>query len=201
MRDDLGCHLLRVFYKVPQLYDSAYLGNLLKQVSGQVKEYLSHDSGDNVVFVGILTNGVYVARRIKEQLQHHHDYHVKAPVMELSISLYRDDLQGQKKYLTVGTTAQTMDLSGKHVVFCDDVLSTGRTARAALNAIFDYGRPDKVSFVVLFDRENRQVPIQPNIVAERLAVSHDLRVNVGFLEVVGEDNVMLGPMESGALGG
>ena len=85
------------------------------------------------------------------------------------------------------------NLDGKHVVLFDDVLSTARTARAALNAIFDFGRPEKVSFVVLFDRKNRQVPIEPNVVGEVLDVDRNLRVNVGFFEVKGEDNVMVAP--------
>ena len=66
-------------------------------------------------------------------------------------------------------------------------------ARASLNAIFDLGRPQKVSFVVLFDRQNRQVPIEPNVVGEVLNVDRSLRVNVGFVEVTGEDNVMAVP--------
>ena len=86
-----------------------------------------------------------------------------------------------------------MNLDGKHVVLFDDVLSTARTARASLNAIFDLGRPQKVSFVVLFDRQNRQVPIEPNVVGEVLNVDRSLRVNVGFVEVTGEDNVMAVP--------
>ena len=76
----------------------------------------------------------------------------------------------------------------------DDVLSTARTARAALNAIFDYGRPKQVSFAVLFNRDNRHLPIQPNFVGVNLDVDHSLRVNVEFFEVFGEDRVMLGSM-------
>ena len=83
------------------------------------------------------------------------------------------------------------NFDGKHVVLFDDVISTGRTARAALNAIFDYGRPDKVSCIVLFDRDARQVPIHPNVIGQRLQVDPNLRVNVEFLEVVGEDGVIL----------
>ena len=86
-----------------------------------------------------------------------------------------------------------MNLDGKHVVFFDDVLCTGRTARAALNAIFDYGRPEKVSFVALYDRGHRQVPIEPNVVGKHLDFDMTQRVNVGFIEVIGEDNVELAP--------
>ena len=95
--------------------------------------------------------------------------------------------------LFVGATSQPVELDKKHVVLFDDVICTARTARAALNAIFDYGRPEKVSLAALYDRGHRQVPIEPNVIGQHLDVDMSLRVNVGFFEVVGEDNVMTGP--------
>lgn len=176
-----------------QLFDSDDLGKALQRVSVDVFDLLTGEQPDNIVFVGILTNGVFFAKRIQYKLNQL-SFDVSVPVMELDISLYRDDFSSKKDYMSVVTNNNVnFNLDGKHVVLFDDVLSTARTARAALNAIFDFGRPERVSFVVLFDRKNRQVPIEPNVVGDVLDVDRSLRVNVGFLEVKGEDNVVVAP--------
>jgi pyrimidine operon attenuation protein/uracil phosphoribosyltransferase len=178
---------------VTQLFDGDHLAKALQRVSVDVFELLKGQAPDDVVFVGILTNGVFFAKRIQHKLKKR-SFDVTVPVMALDISLYRDDFSSKKDYMSVVTNNNlNFNLDGKHVVLFDDVLSTARTARAALNAIFDFGRPEKVSFVVLFDRKNRQVPIEPNVVGEVLDVDRDLRVNVGFFEVKGEDNVVTAP--------
>tara|TARA_B100000674_G_C37981124_1_gene982408 strand:+ start:11799 stop:12341 length:543 start_codon:yes stop_codon:yes gene_type:complete len=178
---------------VNELFDGDYLATALQRVSVDVFDLLRDQQPDNIVFVGILTNGVFFAKRIQHKLKKL-SFDVTVPVMELDISLYRDDFSSKKDYMSVVTNNNVnFNLDGKHVVLFDDVLSTARTARAALNAIFDFGRPEKVSFVVLFDRKNRQVPIEPNVVGEVLDVDRNLRVNVGFFEVKGEDNVMVAP--------
>ena len=176
-----------------ELYDGDYLATALQRVSVDVFDLLNGQDPSDIVFVGILTNGVFFAKRIQHKLKNL-SFDVSVPVMELDISLYRDDFSSKKDYMSVVTNNNVnFNLDGKHVVLFDDVLSTARTARAALNAIFDFGRPEKVSFVVLFDRKNRQVPIEPNVIGEILDVDRNLRVNVGFLEVKGEDNVMVAP--------
>ena len=176
-----------------ELFDGDYLAMALQRVSVDVFDLLRDQQPDNIVFVGILTNGVFFAKRIQHKLKKL-SFDVTVPVMELDISLYRDDFSSKKDYMSVVTNNNVnFNLDGKHVVLFDDVLSTARTARAALNAIFDFGRPKKVSFVVLFDRKNRQVPIEPNVVGEVLDVDRNLRVNVGFFEFKGEDNVMVAP--------
>jgi pyrimidine operon attenuation protein/uracil phosphoribosyltransferase len=174
---------------VTPLFDADGLAIVLQRVGVNVVDLLRGQRPDDIVFVGILTNGVFFAKRIQHKLKQQ-SMVIDSPVMELDVSLYRDDLSKQKDYMSVFTNANTVNnLDGKHVVLFDDVLSTARTARAALNAIFDYGRPKKVSFVVLFDRKNRQVPIEPNVVGQVLDVDLNLRVNVGFFEVKGEDVV------------
>ncbi len=176
-----------------QLFDGQDLAIKLQRVASDLQDYLKDESADQLIFVGILTNGVFFAKRIQEKLKKM-SFDVKDSVMELDISLYRDDYLAKKDYMSVVTNKnKVFHLDGKHVVLFDDVLSTARTARAALNAIFDYGRPKKVSFVVLFDRQNRQVPIEPNVIGEVLDVDSNLRVNVGFVEVIGEDNVIAAP--------
>ena len=175
------------------LYDGAHLSSVLNDVSEKLKNYLEDELPENIIFVGIITNGVFFAKRMKDKLKQH-DFQIESPIMELDISLYRDDLAKRKDYISLGSSSIEMNLDNKHVILFDDVLSTARTARAALNAIFDYGRPKKVSFVVLFDRQNRQVPIEPNITGEAVDVDNNLRINVEFLEVVGDDKVVLGDM-------
>ena len=173
------------------LFDGDHLNSVINNVAVQVKGFLGVEGMDNVVFIGILTNGVFFAKRVQNKLTHNDSI----PVMELDISLYRDDLANRKNYMTMGASNIEMNLDDKHIVLFDDVLSTARTARAALNAIFDYGRPKKISFVVLFDRHNRQVPIEPDIVGQSVDVDVNLRVNVEFCEVTGDDRVVLGSMK------
>ena len=178
-----------------QLYDGDYLASCIQKVGSDLFDQLKSMSSKEVVFVGIVTNGVFFAKRIQKQLSNH-GFIINTPVMELDVSLYRDDLLNRKgaTFLSVQSSNVKVSLDDKHVVLFDDVLSTSRTARAALNAIFDFGRPKEVSFVVLFDRKNRQLPIEPNIVGADVDVDINLRVNVEFFEVFGEDRVMLGSM-------
>jgi pyrimidine operon attenuation protein/uracil phosphoribosyltransferase len=178
------------------LFSAQELSMTLQRVSVDMLDLLMHSDPTNVIFVGILTNGVFFAQRVMKQLSKH-GYNIDTPVMSLDISLYRDDLSSKKNYLTVSTTpSMTVPLDDKHVVLFDDVISSARTARAALNAIFDYGRPQNVSMAVLFDRKNRHLPIEPNVVGQVLDVDPNLRVNVGFVEVKGEDGVMTVPFTS-----
>ena len=179
------------------IYDADYLKGLLNSVSDDVYDYLQSEPVSNCVFVGILTNGLFFAKRIQTLLAKK-GMMIESPAMGLDISLYRDDLQSKnKQYMTVSGTQKPIQLDNKHVVLFDDVLCTARTARAALNAIFDYGRPTKVSFVVLFDRLHRQVPIEPNITGQMLDVDMANRVNVQFVEVVGDDGVITVPFKEG----
>ena len=162
------------------LYDGKHLNDVLEKVSVKLNHYLKNDLPENVIFVGIITNGVFFAKRMKNKLEQN-GYFIQSPIMELDISLYRDDFRKRKDYISLGSSSIETNLDNKHIILFDDVLSTARTARAALNAIFDYGRPEKVSFVVLFDRENRQVPIEPNIIGQTIDVDIEHRVNVEFL--------------------
>ena len=154
---------------------------MLDRVSHDVHDLLHHQSSSSVIFAGILTNGVFFAKRVQSTLKTL-GYDIQTPVMELDVSLYRDDFASKRDYMSVFTSTARLNLDDQHVVLFDDVLSTARTARAALNAIFDYGRPKQVSFVVLFDRRNRQIPIEPNVVGECLDIGFEHRVNVEFLK-------------------
>jgi pyrimidine operon attenuation protein/uracil phosphoribosyltransferase len=178
-----------------QLFDANDVAIDLQRVSSRTYDLLANTAPDSIVFVGILTNGLFFAKRIQALLKKH-SFVIESPVMGLDISLYRDDV-GKKEtnYMSVSTQNTPIALDAKHVVLFDDVLCTARTARAALNAIFDYGRPEKVSFVTLYDRGHRQVPIEPTIIGKKITTPMNLRVNVGFLEVTGSDHVNTGPFE------
>ena len=108
------------------LFDGYYLSAALQRVSVDVYDLLSNDDPNNVVFVGILTNGVFFAKRIQSKLEKL-SFVIQAPVVELDVSLYRDDFSSKKDYLSVVADHLTMNLDGKHVVLFDDVLSTART--------------------------------------------------------------------------
>lgn len=147
-------------------------------------------SGDlsQLVLIGIYTRGVDLAHLLAHQIQLLE--HVSVPVGALDITFYRDDLD------TIGirTPAKTdipFDLSGKTIVLVDDVIFKGRTIRAALNAVNDYGRPAVIRLLVLVDRGHREVPIHPDFVGKQLPTAREERVKVYLQEVDHRDGVEL----------
>ncbi|MEM6866929.1 MAG: bifunctional pyr operon transcriptional regulator/uracil phosphoribosyltransferase PyrR [Cyanobacteria bacterium P01_F01_bin.3] len=132
----------------------------------------------NLVLLGIHTRGVPLARSLADQIQRLEG--ITVPTGALDITFYRDDLD----QIGVRTPAKTdipFDLASKTVVLVDDVIYSGRTIRAALNAVHDYGRPAAVRLAVLIDRGHRQVPIHPDFVGKQLPTSSEETVKV-FLE-------------------
>ncbi|PYP35101.1 MAG: bifunctional pyr operon transcriptional regulator/uracil phosphoribosyltransferase PyrR [Gemmatimonadetes bacterium] len=109
----------------------------------------------------------------------------------LDITLYRDDLETVGPKPVIGETRIPGDLVGKHVVIVDDVLYTGRTVRAALDELADFGRPERISLCVLVDRGGRELPIQPDVVGKQVKVNHGERVDVLVEELDGKDEVDL----------
>jgi len=147
-------------------------------------------SGDlnGLVLLGIHTRGVPLAKSIAEQIQRLEN--VAVPTGALDITFYRDDLD----QIGVRTPAKTdipFDLANKTVVLVDDVIYSGRTVRAALNAVHDYGRPDAVRLAVLIDRGHRQVPIHPDFVGKQLPTASDETVKVFVASVDSRDGVEL----------
>lgn len=117
---------------------------------------------NEIVVVGIRKGGAVVARRLRERLTQRLDWEV--PLGFLDITFYRDDLDTVGPNPVLAATELDFDIDGKRILLVDDVLYTGRTIRAALNALFDYGRPAIVNLIVLIDRGHRQLPIQPDLV-------------------------------------
>lgn len=148
----------------------------------------SNDGTDDLIIVGIQRRGVQLAERIAELI--HQREGVEVPRGALDITLYRDDLQTIGPRPVVGETDLPWELEGKRVVIVDDVLYTGRTVRAALDELADFGRPDRIALAVLVDRGGRELPIHADIVGKKVDVASGERVDVLVRELDGEDGVI-----------
>jgi pyrimidine operon attenuation protein / uracil phosphoribosyltransferase len=143
---------------------------------------------DQLVVVGILTHGLPLAKMLAHQIEILEQ--IKVPVGGLDITFYRDDLD-RITLRTPGKTDLPTDLTGKTVVLVDDVIYSGRTVRAALNAIHDYGRPSLIQLVVLIDRGHRELPIHPDFVGKVLPTAREEKVKVYLQETDHRDAVEL----------
>jgi pyrimidine operon attenuation protein/uracil phosphoribosyltransferase len=144
-----------------------------------------------VALVGIHTRGAVLARRLHALVGELTGAPV--PLGDLDISFYRDDLPNREPDVqpVVHSSHLDIELDGRTVVLIDDVLFTGRTARAAIDALFDYGRPQRVQLAVLADRGHRELPIRPDYVGKNLPTARDERVNVRLEEVDEVDEVTI----------
>jgi pyrimidine operon attenuation protein/uracil phosphoribosyltransferase len=142
---------------------------------------------DDLIIVGIQRRGVQLADRLVKMIEGGEG--VSVPQGSLDITLYRDDLQTVGPRPVVGPTYLPWELDGKHVVIVDDVLYTGRTVRAALDELADFGRPKRISLCVLVDRGGRELPIQADIVGTSVKTEAGERVDVQVEELDGRDQV------------
>jgi pyrimidine operon attenuation protein/uracil phosphoribosyltransferase len=160
----------------------------LKRISHEIVE--GNDGLNGVVVIGIHRRGVYLARRIAEYLERIEQ--TKVPVGALDITLYRDDFQMKTSKPVVGRTELTEDINDKVVVLVDDVLYTGRTVRAALDELIDFGRPKQIQLAVLVDRGHREFPIKADYVGKNVPTSDNEQVDVHLTELDDADEVVLG---------
>ncbi len=158
----------------------------LARVSHEILE--RNRGSQEVVLVGVHTRGVHLARRLAENILQFEGSQV--PVAELDISLYRDDLQ-ERARPPLKPTSLPVDIRDKRVVLVDDVLYTGRTIRAAMDALIDFGRPRQVQLAILLDRGHRELPIRPDYVGKNIPTSQEERVMVRLTEVDGVDEVTI----------
>jgi pyrimidine operon attenuation protein / uracil phosphoribosyltransferase len=167
------------------ILDARAMSRALQRMAVEMLE-LAHGT-DALVLIGIQRRGVELAQRLAKLIEKEEG--VMVPRGALDITLYRDDLQTVGPRPLVGQTHLPGDLTGKHAVIVDDVLFTGRTVRAALDELADFGRPERISLCVLIDRGGRELPIQADIVGKAVKVGQDERVEVLVQELDGQDEV------------
>ena len=153
--------------------------------------------GHELAIVGIHRRGAVLANRIHAQVEELLGTDV--PLGDLDISFYRDDVHTREGAPVVHASHIEFDVTGRSVVIVDDVLFTGRTVRAAIDALFDYGRPARVQLAVLADRGHRELPIRPDYVGKNLPTSRFERVNVRVSELDGVDEVAISQVTEEAI--
>lgn len=158
----------------------------LRRISHEILERNASDLG-GLALVGVLTRGVPLARRISENIRTFEG--IEVPVGSLDITLHRDDLAGGEP--EVGGSRVPFEVTGRTVVLVDDVLYTGRTARAAMDALLELGRPAAIRLAVLVDRGHRELPIRADHVGKNVPTARAERVVVKVGETDGEDGVMI----------
>ena len=144
---------------------------------------------DDMMFLGVRRRGVPLAQMLAENVERFEG--TKIPVGYVDISLYRDDLTEKKDKPETGESYIPFDVTGKKVIIVDDVIYTGRTARAAIEAVFDHGRPQEIQLAVLIDRGHRELPIRPDYVGKNLPTSRTEVVSVQVEEIDGTTGVAL----------
>ncbi|MCL5075128.1 MAG: bifunctional pyr operon transcriptional regulator/uracil phosphoribosyltransferase PyrR [Chloroflexi bacterium] len=153
-------------------------------------EIIERNQGvQDVVLIGMRTRGVPLARRLATNLGEFEGAEV--PVGELDITLYRDDLELRRPHPVVRSTNIPVNLNDKRIVLVDDVLYTGRSVRAAIDEVIDFGRPRLVQLAVLIDRGHRELPIRPDYIGKNVPTSRDEEVRVRLKETDGEDRVVI----------
>lgn len=144
---------------------------------------------EDLVLVGIKTRGWYIAQRIGKNLENLEG--VKVPVLALDVSNYRDDLPKAERESIIRSQQLDYDITDKKVILVDDVLFTGRTIRAALDALMDQGRPAAINLAVLVDRGHRELPVRPDFIGKNIPTALSETVKVAMTEVDDRDAVSL----------
>jgi pyrimidine operon attenuation protein/uracil phosphoribosyltransferase len=174
-----------VFAAKAEVMDAAALRRAVTRIAHEIVE--RNHGLEDVVLIGLQTGGVPLAEKLQATLERIEPSADGVPVGRLDVAFYRDDI-GLRPVLPEAVTDIPFDVTGRTVVLVDDVLFTGRTIRAALNALGDYGRPQQVQLAVMVDRGHRELPIRPDFVGKNLPTRRDEVVDVT------DDGVTLGEM-------
>ena len=169
------------------ILDAADIDRITTRISHEILE--KHKGAENLTLIGIHTRGVYLAKRIQSTIAGIEG--ISIPTGDMDITLYRDDWTRISHNPIVQATDITFSVDGKQIVLIDDVLFTGRTIRAAMDAIIDFGRPDRIELAVLVDRGHRELPIQANYVGKFIETRLSETVNVLLVEHDGKDQVAI----------
>lgn len=167
--------------------DASDIRRAVRRISHEIVE--GARGVDDLVLLGIPTRGVFLARRIAAEIRDIEGTEV--PCGSLDVTLYRDDLKLREVRALEQTDIPGGGVDGRIVVLVDDVLFSGRTIRAAMDALNDFGRPAAIRLAVMVDRGHRELPIRPDFVGKNLPTSHSEQVRVRFLEADGEDAVAI----------
>jgi pyrimidine operon attenuation protein/uracil phosphoribosyltransferase len=170
-----------------ELMDEAAMSRALIRISHEIVE--RNDGLDDVAIIGIQKRGVPLAMRIRKLLEEIEG--VKVPMGILDITFYRDDLSMLSAPPVVNGTDIPFDVNGKKIILVDDVLYTGRTTRAAIENIFDMGRPANIQLAILIDRGHRQLPFRADYVGKNVPTAITEHIDVEVKEVDGKDRVIL----------
>ncbi|MBI5400131.1 bifunctional pyr operon transcriptional regulator/uracil phosphoribosyltransferase PyrR [Candidatus Saganbacteria bacterium] len=169
------------------IMDNVEVGRVLRRMARQIVE--ANKGVKEVVLVGVIQRGVPLAKRLADIIEKEEGE--KVPVGGLDVSLYRDDLNKKGEYIEVRKSEIPFSVNDKTVVLVDDVIFAGRTTRAALDGLKDYGRAAKVQLAALVDRGHRELPIHPDFIGKVIPTAKDEKVSVEVYEVDGVDRVVL----------
>ena len=178
---------MTVLREKAKLMSSDDLNRVIKRIAHEMVE--QNKGTENMILVGIHRRGVYLARRLQKIIEEVEG--TKVPCGELDITLYRDDLTMLFEQPMVHSTRMPQDISGKNIFLVDDVLYTGRTVRAALEALVDLGRPSSVKLAVIIDRGHKELPIHPDICGKNVPTSKNEVIEVKVTELDGKDEVVI----------
>ena len=170
-----------------KIIDESGLNRTITRLAHEILE--RNKGSENIVLIGMRTRGEFLAKRILNKIS---EIDVKTPPLGiLDATLYRDDFRTRLKQPEVSVTDITFDITEKDVILIDDVLFTGRTTRAALDALMDLGRPSTIQFCVLVDRGHREMPIKADFIGKNIPTSVNEEVKVKMKEIDDEDAVYL----------
>jgi len=169
------------------ILDKAGIDRAMTRIAHEILE--KNKGAKDIVLVGIQRGGVHLARRLAVKIKEIEG--LEPPVGSLDITMYRDDLTTRKSQPVPKATDITFDIQHKIMVLVDDVLYTGRTIRAALNSVMDYGRPQRIQLAVLVDRGHRELPIRADYVGKNLPTSAKEKVDVMLTEDGVEEKVVI----------
>lgn len=144
--------------------DDINVNELLTEMADAIQSHTNTHTHENPLMIGIKRGGAWIAKQLHQQLEY------KDPLGKLNIAFYRDDFSTLGMHPEVSPSQLPVDVNDRHIILVDDVLYTGRTIRAAMNEIFDYGRPASITLAVLVERSGRELPIQADIIGKTITL-------------------------------
>ena len=170
-----------------QILDAAGIGRAMARITHEIIE--RNRGAEDICLLGVRRRGEPLARMLADNIERFEG--TRVPLGYLDITYHRDDLTDEERESVVAESHIPCDVSKKTVIIVDDVLYTGRTARAAMESVFASGRPKAIRLAVLIDRGHRELPIRPDYIGKNLPTARDERVSVRLTEVDGLDNVVI----------